>query len=127
LPDCRNPAAPNEPPDLRKRPGLCGSVACSTGAAVWPARARAASGICPQAGSLSHPCFRMPSLPQSQAFFPCGSHSSPDPGLCLVVLFQNANAGNLLARMMDRGCEPVLFALAFRINLINLVRLLNAR
>jgi hypothetical protein len=48
-------AAANEPPDLRKRPGLCGSVPCSTGAAVWPALARAASGICPQVESLFTP------------------------------------------------------------------------
>jgi hypothetical protein len=40
-------------------------------------------------------------------------------------LFQKANAGNLLARMVDRRRKPVLFALAFRTNLINLVRLLN--
>ena len=43
-PGCRTSAAANEPPDLRKRPGLCDSVPCSTGAAVWPALARARPG-----------------------------------------------------------------------------------
>jgi hypothetical protein len=47
----------------------------------------------------------MPSVQDSQAFFPCGSQGSPDPGLCLKMLFQNANTGNLLARMGGGGAN----------------------